>query len=58
MAKKEEKKPLVKCEECAFGGREVINFLLDCNNSDRNPNGYKVGRWERECKYFQKRWQK
>lgn len=58
MAKKEEKEPLVKCIECTFGGKEVIDHLLDCNNKDRNPNGYKVGCWPQKCKYYKKEWQK
>ena len=54
MAKQVEKK-LVDCLKCQFGGTESINHLTDCTNKERNPNGYKVGCWLKECKQFKER---
>lgn len=54
MAKQPEKN-LVDCRQCIFSDPEPVNCLLPCRNTDRNPKGFKVGAWEKECKHFQKR---
>ena len=55
MAKKTKEPIMVDCQKCVSGGTEVVNHLLDCNNKERNPMGYKVGRWLKECKYYKER---
>ena len=55
MAKKTNDKELVDCLKCFYGGVESINHLTDCHNKERNPMGYKVGCWLKECKHFKQR---
>ena len=52
MAKKTNDKELVDCRQCVSGGTEVVNHLMDCFDKERNPMGYKVGVWLKECKHF------
>ena len=52
MAKKAEETILIDCRQCEHCGGEVVNIMVDCNNKERNPRGYKVGYWKRECRYF------
>lgn len=56
MAKKQQNgnEEHVDCKQCAFGG-EVFNHMIDCNNKERNPRGYKVGYWPRPCSHFKKK---
>lgn len=54
MAKKADKQ-LVDCKECEFSDTVAVNVLLPCRNTERNPEGFKVGDWHRECSYFKKR---
>lgn len=55
MAKKTNEPIMVDCQKCAFGGAEVVNHLLDCNNKERNPMNYKVGCWLKECKHYKEK---
>lgn len=55
MAKKSEEKILVDCLQCEHCGGEVVNIMVDCFNKERNPGGYKVGYWKRECRYFKQK---
>lgn len=43
---------MVDCKTCAFGGKEVVNYLLDCHNKERNPHGSKVGDWLKVCRHY------
>lgn len=53
MAKKQVGKVLVECQKCVHGGGKSPDpLLMDCNNKERNPKGYKVGTWPKECNYF------
>lgn len=55
MAKKQQNNTeLIDCKQCVFGG-EVFNHMIDCNNKERNPRGYKVGYWPRPCSHFKKK---
>lgn len=54
MAKQTDK-ILVECKHCIHGGAEVVNIMIDCFNHERNPKGFKIGAWERECSYFKQR---
>jgi hypothetical protein len=53
--RQEQKPEEVDCKMCKFGGKEVVNHLLDCFNKERNPKGYKVGCWLKECRFYQAR---
>lgn len=55
MAKKQVGRVLVECQKCAHGGDDVIDLLIDCHNKERNPYGYKVGSWPRECNHYKPR---
>ncbi|MBV5348878.1 hypothetical protein JZU61_04380 [bacterium] len=55
MAKKQEEKILIDCLKCEFCGGEVVNIMVDCSNKLRNPGGFKVGYWKRECRYFKQK---
>lgn len=48
-------KVLVDCSKCEYGGERTENHLIDCFNDERNPKGYKVGVWLKECKYYAER---
>lgn len=52
---KTEKKPLVDCCQCVHSPGEIVNIMLDCNNKVRNPKGFKVGSWPKECQYFKQK---
>lgn len=54
MAKKKEGIP-IDCKQCTFSDTEAVNHLLPCRNVDRNPKGFKVGDWPKECSHFDKR---
>lgn len=54
MAKKQDKQ-LVDCKQCTFSDTEPVNCLLPCRNKERNPKGFKVGAWRKECKYFKQK---
>lgn len=54
MAKKQDKQ-LVDCKQCTFSDTVAVNCLLPCRNLKRNPKGFKVGDWMRECEEFKKR---
>lgn len=56
MAKKQETESvLVDCTLCESGSTEAVNFLVDCFNKERNPGGFKVGSWKKECRYYKRR---
>jgi len=52
MAKKQEKTPQVLCINCAWGGNEIVNGLIDCSNKQETPNGFKKGTWPHLCKSY------
>lgn len=44
--------PNVRCIDCYFCPGVVVNHLVDCDNSQANPGGYKKGCWEHPCRHF------
>ena len=44
----------VFCQDCKFGGKIVENYLIDCNNEERNPKRFKVIANKKACNYFEK----
>jgi hypothetical protein len=54
MAKKQDKQ-LVDCKTCIYSDTVAVNVLLPCRNKERNPDGFKVGDWLRECDYYKRR---
>ena len=55
MAKKADEKILVDCLQCEHCGGVVVNIMVDCNSKVRNPGGFKIGYWKRECGYFKRK---
>lgn len=49
---KQQNKTLVECIHCLAGGDKGENGMIGCNNLDRNPKGFKIGAWPRDCDYF------
>jgi len=47
-------KKTVKCQDCVFAGSRAVNYLIDCNNEERNPKKYKVHTGKKTCEYFKK----
>jgi len=45
----------VFCQDCRFGGGVVENYLIDCNNDERNPKRFKVIANKKACNYFERR---
>lgn len=54
MAKKTDK-VMVDCKKCRYSDTVPVNCMLPCRNKERNPNGFKVGDWERFCDYYNPR---
>lgn len=56
---KEQIKSVVKtdvfCQDCKFGGEIVENYLIDCNNEERNPKRLKVIANKKHCSHYNKR---
>ena len=44
----------VFCQDCRFGGEVVENYLINCNNDERNPKRFKVIANKKVCSYFER----